>query len=105
MTLKPRSVIRTQASDDDLYRIRLHLEDTAPDTAYTTILDLNRKIHDIAGKGLTGSKRLFLPDHIKAFPYKKHCFYFTVNNGTLTLLRVLAQKQDTADIIFEADET
>ena len=104
MSTHKRIAIVTQQARADLIAHRKYIEDKDPDAARRLIINLVQKIHDIAAKGLTGSKRLFLPDHIKAFPYKSHCFYFTVNNGTLTLLRVLAQKQDTADIIFEADE-
>ena len=96
--------MRTQSAENDLYSMRLHLEVHSPETARSTILDLNRKIHDIAAKGLTGSKRRHAPEHVRALPYKKHCFYFTVDNGTLTLLRVLAQRQDVDDIIFENDD-
>ena len=104
MAPKKRTVVRTQSAENDLYGIRLHLEMHSPETARNTILDLNRKIHDIAAKGGSGSKRMHVPAYVRAFPYEKHCFYFTANTGTLTLLRVLAQRQDVDDIIFESDD-
>lgn len=104
MALKKRTVVRAQSAEDDLYQLRLHLEDQSPDTVRSTILDLNRKIHDIAAKGITGSTRPWAPEHVRAFPYKAYCFYFTVDNGTLTLLRVRAHAQSIDDLDFQQNE-
>ena len=104
MTHKSRRVIITAHARADLIIHRKHIEVLSPDTARATIIDLVRKFHDIAAKGLTGSKRLWAPEHIRAFPYKKHCFYFRVDNGTLTLIRVTAHRQDVREMDFPASD-
>lgn len=70
-------------------------------TAERCVGELAAKIFDIARKGLTGSTRSFLPPHVKAFPYKGRCFYFTIDDDVLTVLRVLGSAQDETDIAFD----
>ena len=64
------------------------------------VADLLTKFYELASKGVEGSRRGFLPEELRAFPYKSHCFYFVVDNGTLTLVRVLSQRENVDDIEF-----
>ena len=108
MSLASRRVLFADSARNDLRNIRLHLEEYdnsySTDIAARTISDLVSKIYEIAAKGLTGSRRSFAPEHVRAFPYKRHCFYFTIDDETLTLLRVLGQSQDVEEIIFDPYE-
>jgi len=103
VTLTPRTVLITHPAEADLMRIYLHLEALDPDAAQRTIADLNLKIFDVARLGLTGSSRPFVPADVRAFPYKRYCFYFTINDDSLILLRVLHHAQDVDTIIFKDD--
>ena len=40
-----------------------------------------RKLTGTVPSGVEGCARSFLPSHVRAFPFEKHCFYFTVDNG------------------------
>jgi len=99
--LKSRKVRLTGPARQDLYRHRLTLEAIDADHAEARIFALSAKFFELADKGVTGSTRWYAPDYVRAFPWKKYCFYFRVDNGTLTLLRVLAQRENITEIAFE----
>ena len=69
------------------------------------IEDLVQKMHHIAHIGVTGSTRPFLPSGVRAFPYRSWCFYFTVDDETLFVVRVLGGDQDTSDVVFLPNDT
>ncbi len=54
--------------------------------------DINGKIEWMAAYGVTGSPRDFIPG-VRAFPYRKRCIYFFINDDELTVLRVLHGRQ------------
>ena len=54
--------------------------------------------------GVTGSKRSFLPADVRAFPCRRWCFYFTVSDTSLNVLRVLSSDQDATVIAFGSDD-
>lgn len=54
--------------------------------------DINGKIEWIAKLGITGSPRDFIPG-LRAFPYRKRCIYFFIDDEELTVLRVLHGRQ------------
>lgn len=66
--------------------------------------DLVRELHHIAKIGVIGSTRPFLPDGVRAFPYRKWCFYFTVDDEKLSVVRVLRGSQDTEGAEFLPDD-
>lgn len=104
MTLRQREVRLTRAARNDLRRIAQHIRKSDAQAAERFITDLVAQIHHIARIGVTGSTRAFLPPGVRAFPYRDRCFYFTVEESTLTVLRVLHGAQDTADTVFEPEE-
>ncbi len=100
-----RRVIFASSARDDLRNIRVHLDSydemNFTEIAQRTVSDLVTKIYNLAEKGVAGSRRSFIPEHVRAFPYKQYCFYFTIEGDTLTLLRVLGQRQDVENITFD----
>lgn len=46
----------------------------------------------MAQLGITGSPRDFIPG-FRAFPYRKRCFYFFIDDDKLSVLRVLLGRQ------------
>lgn len=61
-------------------------------TAKNFLDDINRKIEWIAELGITGSTRNFIPG-LRAFPYRKRCIYFFIDDEKITVLRVLHGRQ------------
>lgn len=103
MTLKRRKLVVSRPAGRDLQNIHDFASQFDATTAERLVRKPVFKIADLAHKGVTGSTRKFLPEGVRAFPFEKHCFYFTVSNDKLTLLRVLHSAQDTTEIEFSRD--
>ncbi len=100
MTIKKRKAVVSGPAGRDLQNIFDYASQFDVDVAHRLVRKLAAKFIELAHIGIEGSSRSFLPENVRAFPYEKHCFYFTVDNGTLTLLRVLHGSQNTDDIVF-----
>ena len=101
MTLKRRKAVVSRPAGRDLQNIHDYARQFDEEAARHLVRKLIDKFIDLAHKGVEGSSRSFLPATVRAFPYEKHCFYFTVDDSTLTLLRVLHGSQNAADFAFE----
>ena len=104
MSIKRRRVRLTDVARRDLRQQADFIRQRDDDAAISFIQDLISKIYQLAATGVTGSGRSFLPTHVRAFPYRGRCFYFTVDNVTFTVLRVLHSAQDVKAIVFELPE-
>ena len=70
MTAKSRRVVVTAQARADLIAHRKYIEANNPDSARDIIVELVRKFHELAAKGVTGSTRKWAPSYVRAFPYK-----------------------------------
>ena len=72
MTAKSRRVVVTAQARADLIAHRKYIEanNPNPDRARDIIVELVRKFHELAAKGVTGSTRKWVPSYVRAFPYK-----------------------------------
>lgn len=102
--MKDRHPELTTSARQDLRNLYEYVAQFDQVAADRLVEELIQKIHHIAQIGLTGSSRPFLPTRVRAFPYRNWCFYFTVDKGTLTVVRVLQSDQDTTDIVFVSDD-
>ena len=100
MKLKSRQPELTTTARQDLQNLADYVRRLDEGAAERLVADLVSKMHHIARIGVTGSTRTFLPVGVRAFPYRHWCFYFTVEDETLTVVRVLRGDQDTAAIEF-----
>ena len=105
MTLRQRQPELSDAALEDLRRLSEYVTQFDETAAERLVNDLVDKLHHIAEIGVTGSTRPFLPADVRAFPYRNWCFYFTVSDTTLNVLRVLSSDQDTRGIVFGSDDT
>jgi len=101
---KSRRVVVTAQARADLIAHRKYIEESNPDRARDIVVGLVRKFHELAAKGVTGSTRSWAPDYVRAFPYKGYCYYFTVDDDALTLIRVRAQAQSLEDLEFDDED-
>ena len=104
MTLISRKVVVSGPAGRDLQNLYEFARQFDEQTAHRLVKKLVDEIIDLARKGVEGSSRSFLPAHVRAFPFEKHCFYFTVDDEKLTLLRVLHGSQSTSDIAFDPQQ-
>ncbi|MEW6236539.1 MAG: type II toxin-antitoxin system RelE/ParE family toxin [Candidatus Omnitrophota bacterium] len=56
--------------------------------------DLVRQIYKLAHIRMAGAPRDWIRPGLRAFPYRKRCFYFRIEGEKLILLRVLHGAQD-----------
>ena len=103
MTAKSRRVVITEQARADIIAHRKYIEASNPDRARDIVIDLVRKFHELAAKGVTGSTRSWAPPSFRAFPYKRYCYYFTISDDALTLIRLRAQVQSLDDLEFDDD--
>ncbi|MDM9629198.1 type II toxin-antitoxin system RelE/ParE family toxin [Rhizobium sp. S152] len=61
--------------------------------------DINGRIEWIAKLGITGSPRDFIPG-LRAFPYRRRCIYFFIDDENLSVLRVLHGRQEIKPSYF-----
>lgn len=104
MTLKSRRSELTETARRDLRALAEYVRQFDEGAAERLIADLVRELHHIARIGVTGSTRPFLPDGVRAFPYRNWCFYFTVDDEKLSVVRVLRGAQDSESSVFLADD-
>lgn len=105
MTLKRRHPQLSTAAREDLRRLANYARQFDEAAAERLVDDLIEKIHHVAEIGVTGSTRPFLPSDVRALPYRNWCFYFTVSDSALNVLRVLGSDQDTTNIDLGSDDT
>ena len=60
-----------------------------PVAAADFVEDLGRQVDKLVALGVTGVPRDEISAGLRAFPYRKRCFYFRVTEESFTLLRVL----------------
>lgn len=101
MTLRQRRALISGPAKRDLQNIYDFASQFDEDVARRLIEKLATKFFELAEKGIAGSSRAFLPPEMRAFPFEKHCFYFTVDDDKLTLLRVLHGAQSIDDLHFD----
>jgi plasmid stabilization system protein ParE len=77
---------------NDLLGIYNYIADFDPLAARRFLDDINGKIEWMAAYGITGSPRDFIPG-LRAFPYRKRCIYFFIDDDEMTVLRVLHGRQ------------
>jgi len=58
------------------------------------VADLSAKIEWIAKTGFNGVPRDWIRPGLRALPYRDRCFYFRVEDETVTILRVIHGRQD-----------
>lgn len=66
----------------------------SPVYAERFVNDLVRQIYKLAHIRISGVSRDWIRSDLRAFPYKKRCFYFRIEDEKLILLRVLHDAQD-----------
>ncbi len=64
------------------------------EAAKSFVQDLTAKIYHLAEIGVTGSSRSWIDPDLRAFPYRDRCFYFTIKEDKLILLRVISGSQN-----------
>lgn len=88
-------MIVSPEAQEDLDAIFWEIAQDNPDAAVRFIRDLTQQIDKLASLGITGSPRDWIKTGLRAFPYRKRCFYFRIEDKHLILLRVLHGSQDT----------
>ena len=71
-----------------------HISQDNPVNAQRFISDLIHQIYRLAELRLNGVPRDWIRPDLRAFPYRKRCIYFRVEEETLYVLRVLHGSQD-----------
>ena len=71
-----------------------HIAQDSPVNAQRFISDLIGQIYRVAELHLDGVSREWIRPGLRAFPYRKRCIYFRVQEETLYVLRVLHGAQD-----------
>jgi toxin ParE1/3/4 len=88
-------LIVSPEAQEDLENIYLEIAQDNPKAAAEFIRDMTNQIDKLANLGVTGSPRDWIKTGLRAFPYRKRCFYFRIDDERLILLRVLHGSQDT----------
>lgn len=73
-------------------------------TATKFVDDLHKKIQWIADIGFAGAPRDWMRPSLRAFPYRKRCIYYRMNDDEVNILRVLHGRQDVTQQEFDKND-
>jgi len=71
------------------------------ETAQQFRQDLVAQIFKLARLGVTGTTRPYLPEDVRAFPYRGRCFYLKVEPDALVVVRILHGRENVFDADFD----
>lgn len=101
--IKPLRLILTDTARSDLKAIYEYIAKENETAAVSFIQDLSEKLEHLAKAGITGSARDWVSMGLRAFPYKKRCFYFRIIEDQMVVIRILHGKQDVSAQSFYDD--
>jgi toxin ParE1/3/4 len=97
--MRSRRLLMSQRALDDLLGIYSYIANYNPTAARRLLDELTHKMEWMAKVGITGVGREFIPG-LRAFPYRERCIYFLIDDGKMTVLRVLHGHQNISSDDF-----
>lgn len=92
--IKPLRLVVTDTAKADLREMYNYIQADNQTEADDFIEDLTDKLFSLAENGITGVPRDWISSGLRAFPYRKRCFYFRIVDDAMIVVRVLHGRQD-----------
>ncbi|MDX3927288.1 MAG: type II toxin-antitoxin system RelE/ParE family toxin [Shinella sp.] len=103
--MKKRQLVLSALARADLRYIHAYISEHNPAAADKFVLDLYRKMHELAELGLSGVSRNWLKPGLRALSYRDRSVYFRVTDSHIHVVRILHGRQDASPDDFPESET